>query len=142
MTDIVPEIYENILDTFRNGIEKDEKIQRFLSKVEKGTAESEGVARYAQYLGEHAAEALKRSLKEETLPDGKLYWNIAERTILPLLQEVHKLVIDAAVTVTNMENERNGIGMKASRTKFPEERVRDLLNKLVNMSLSDEEHDE
>ena len=79
-----------------------------------------------------------RALKKESLPDGKLYWNIADRTIRPLLTEVHRRVNDAAAAVLAAENKRNGIGLKPMRGPWPENRVKDLIDKIVEVYAEDE----
>lgn len=142
MTDIVPELYEKILLNFEKLIKDDPKDQAYLKRLEKGTATQQETSLYARRLGEHAAKALVANLTEETLPDGKLYWNIAERTVKPLLQEVHRRVNDAAVVVQEREYKEKGIGLKPQRAQFPEERVNALLNAMVKSSMEEAEDDE
>lgn len=135
--DIVPELYEKIHADFEKKINENQKIQNFQSKLKKKTATPKEVSLYAGELGECAAYALTRNLTEETLPDGKLYWNIADRTIKPLLKEVHGMVMDAAVEVQLIEDEQNGVSLKPIRPEFPEYRVRDFINKLIKITEED-----
>ena len=44
-------------------------------------------ADYAERVGAALAEAFRRNLTADILPDGKLYWNIADRVVRPLLEE-------------------------------------------------------
>lgn len=90
MTDAVPELWEQISRDFNRSASTDVWIRSFLRRVKDGTATSEEASVYAGRLGTHAGSALARALKKESLPDGKLYWNIADRTIRPLLTEVHR----------------------------------------------------
>lgn len=83
-------------------------------------------------------ERADKSAKKESLPDGKLYWNIADRTIRPLLTEVHRRVNDAAAAVLAAENKRNGIGLKPMRGPWPENRVKDLIDKIVEVYAEEE----
>lgn len=139
MTDIVPALWARIESDFNKRIEHDEKIQQFLSKMEKGTAVSEDTAMYAMYIGEHAGAVLKAHLDEKNLPDGKLYWNIADRTIRPMAELVYQLVNDAAVKVMESEYRAQGIGLRAQKAQFPEERLRDLIDKVVNVAAGEED---
>lgn len=132
MTDIAPELWEKIHRQFNENMNNDERIQRFLSKMEKGTAVSEDAALYAMCLGECASNAFRTHITQKNLPNGILYWNIADRTIRPLLEEIHKLVNDAAVEVLTAEYKAAGIGIKPQRTDFPAERVKDLIDKIVS----------
>lgn len=138
--DIVPDLYEKIHSDFEQRIKANKWIQSFLGRLKKKTATPKEASLYAAELGDCAAFALTRNLTEENLPGGKLYWNIADRTIKPLLQEVHKLVMDAAVEVQLIEDEKTGINLKPIRSPFPEYRVNDLINKLI--SILEEETDE
>lgn len=138
MTDVVPELWEKIRRDFDRRVSTDIWIRSFLKRVQDGAAASEDAAVYAGRLGRHGADALARHLKKESLPDGKLYWNIADRTIRPLLEEIHKRVNDAAVAVLAAENRKNGIGLKPMRGPWPESRVKDLIDKIVEVYAEDE----
>lgn len=131
--DIAPELYEKIEKEFAKRVNEDRDIQTFLKKKKEKTASSEEVSIYAANLGRCASKALIANLTEENLPNGQLYWNIAERTIIPLLQKVHTLVNDAAIEVNQYEDEKNGIHLIGQRTEFPKYRVRDLVNKMVEL---------
>lgn len=132
--DIVPELYEKIHADFERKVNSSKQIKTFQSRLKKKTADAKGVSFYAAELGRCAAEALSGQLKEEILPDGKLYWNIVERTIFPLLEECWKLVQEAAERVQQIQDEQNDINMKPIRAAFPKYRVRDFMNKLIDMA--------
>lgn len=126
--DIVPELYENILSGFNQGIKSNKRIQKFYTKLEERKATGEDVSRYSAELGRCAANVLNINLVPDKLPDGRLYWNIAQRTIKPLMQEVHQLVMAAAVQQMQVTDRKAGIGMKPVESKFPEDRVDDLID--------------
>ena len=138
MTDIVPELWNELQNEFYRLHNKDERIQRFLSRVEKGTAVSEDAAKYSIYIGECAAAAMKKVLALDRLPDGKLYFNIANRTVRPLLTLVYEMVNDAAMKVTMIENKKLGIGLKPIKGSFPEDRIKGFIDKLVELSMAEE----
>lgn len=138
MEDITPKLYDEILRDFNKRIDEDGFIQSFSKKIDNKSATAEQVSTYARRLGEHGSEALCKYLTENNLPDGKLYWNIAERTIRPLAEVIHKLVCEAAVAVQLIDDEKSGIGLKPRTPAFPEERFNALINKVVNMSLTEE----
>lgn len=139
MEDVAPKLYNEILKDFERRLNSDGFIKSFKRKIEDKTATAEQVSTYARRLGEHGSEALCKYLIEDNLPDGKLYWNIAERTIKPLAEEIHKLVGEAAVATQLIDDEKSGIGLKPRVPTFPEERFNALINKVVNMSLTEEE---
>lgn len=136
--DVAPALAEAIDTTFNTLVSADAVIRSFNSKLSKGTATQRDVFNYTSRLGRHASKSLKMCLTPDNLPDGKLYWNIATRTVKPLLQRVHSMVIEAAISVQTAEDQRNGIGVKPMATAFPEERIDDLLNKLCSLDLAEE----
>lgn len=136
--DVAPALAGAIDTTFNSLVSADAVIRSFNSKLSKGTATQRDVFNYTSRLGLHASKSLTLCLKPDNLPDGKMYWNIATRTIKPLLQRVHSMVIEAAIAVQSTDDQRNGIGVKAMATAFPEERINDLLNKLCSLDLSEE----
>ena len=136
--DIVPVLYERMQAAFRENIKNDKTIQTFEKKLGKKTAVISEVFQYATRLGRAAASAFTGTLTRDALPNGRLYWNIVERTLLPLMQEVHRLVLDAAVAVTEVEDEQNGIRLKPIRPAFPEERMHGLMDALVGIFEEDE----
>lgn len=84
---------------------------------------------YAEAVGTALAEAFRRNLTADTLPDGKLYWNIADRVVRPMLEQDHTLVADAAAMVQQRLNEQSGLALKAQRAMLDESRVDGILQK-------------
>lgn len=140
MEDVAPKLWEELQKEFYGLYNENEKIQQFLSRMEKGTAVSEEAARYSMHVGECAAEAMKKVLAFDRLPNGKLYFNIAERTVRPMLSLVYELVNDAGMKVLEAENKKKKIGLKPIKGTFPEDRIRGIIDKLVEISM-DEERD-
>lgn len=131
MTDIVPALYEKIQSDFQQNIAEKKSIQTFREKLERNTATSQEVSLYAADLGECASKALCGNLTLDALPDQRLYWNIADRTIRPMLEEVYTMVNDAAEIVRKAEDEKLGIHIGSVSADFPEDRVHDLMDKLI-----------
>lgn len=140
--DIAPALAESIDTTFNSLVSSDAVIRAFNNKMSKGAATQRDVFNYTSRLARHASKSLKMCLTPDNLPDGKLYWNIATRTIKPLLQRVHTMVTEAAISVQTADDQRNGIGVKPMAVDFPEERINDILNKLCSLELSEEDGNE
>ena len=137
MNDIVPKLYENIFKDFENAVKNDKSIQAFRHKMESRKATSEDASQYAERLGHCASEALLKNLTIENIPDGVLYWNIVERTVKPLLEEVHRRVNEAASEITKREDKKLGINVKPQWGEFPEERIKALLDQLAGLDLNE-----
>lgn len=140
MEDIAPKLYEKIEKTFIGKVNRNMDIRAFREKLRNSHAVPEDVSLYARALGECASEALTENIRQDELPDGKLYWNIAERTIIPILEEVHKKVNDAASEIQKQIDSSRNVHLTPIRAEFPEERVRALLNGLMK-ALEEAEED-
>lgn len=133
--DIVPELYEAMLNRFNENIEQSRKVQTFLNKLNNGKVDAEDVSMYASDLGDLLGQTIGETLTESVLPDGTLYWNIAERTVIPLLERVQTMVNEAASIVQERLDKTNGIGLKTINPAFPIGRARALIGKAVDESV-------
>lgn len=88
-------------------------------------------ADYAERVGAALSEAFRRNLTADTLPDGRLYWNIADRVVRPLLEEDHALIADASAAVQLALNQQAGIGIAPQRAALNTDAMDGLLNKLA-----------
>lgn len=86
---------------------------------------------YAEKVGAALSEAFRRNLTADTLPDGRMYWNIADRVVRPMLEQDHALIADAAVTTQQKLNELAGLSLKVQRAVLDENRVDGILQKVT-----------
>lgn len=129
MKDVAPELYENILNEFEK--ESAAVVDVLQKKLEKGTATGEEISDYAARLGRIAEKVLIKNLTAEKLPDGRIYWNILERTIKPLTVHVCSMVQDAACEAKAAEYETLGIHIKPQRAGANEERIKAVMEKIM-----------
>lgn len=129
--DIVPVLNKNIETSFQNIVMKDKRVTRIGRRIRDGTATLSDVHDYSACLGEDLSQALLNNLTTETLPNGILYYNIAERTVIPALKTNYDLVNEMATIVQGLEDNRNNIGLKPITAEFPEERIRGLIDKIT-----------
>lgn len=130
-TDIVPDLYAKIYDMFMALMEGDADLSDLLALISAGGATHADAQRLAAIVGHAASAALQTNIIAEILPDGKLYFNIADRTISPVLRESHRIVSSAAAQVQQGLNKRAGIGIKPIVPGFDEDKLRRLLNKIT-----------
>ena len=136
--DIAPELAKKIRQYaaefgYRNAI-----IRQFREKLENGDAALSDIHGYAQGLGESASAALNEVIRPGVLPDDRFYFNIADRTVRPLLVEDFNAVQDAASEVQRVIDRKEGIGLNSVRAKFPEDRAAGLIDKLAGSKDFDE----
>ena len=118
--DIAPALLESIRADFL----------RLLRNAAPSAATYPAALDYADLVGGALAEAFRLHLSADTLPDGRMYWNIADRVLRPLLEEDHALVADAAAAVQQQLNEAAGLRLLAQRVPVNEDRIDGILNKV------------
>ena len=85
--DISPELYNQIKTRFNSACASDPVLVNIIHKARAGTATQVDMAAFSEGMGKHASDAIKAVLTEENLPNGTLYYNIAQKTIAPLLEK-------------------------------------------------------
>lgn len=126
--DVAPTLSSKIEKDFEKSMENDRTVQRILKRIRDGTATQADVSEYAARVGKHSSAAMVGVLTPENLPDGKLYWNIADRTIRPRLEGDHKLVLSAARSTQKTINKSYGLNIDPPTTKINGRKVYNLLN--------------
>lgn len=130
MEDIAPGLLEEIRDSFTEKISTSPKIAKLYKAIQDGTATYIEAEEYAYEVGAALAEAFGEHLSSAALPDGKMYFNIADRVLRPLLEEDHAIIADAAAQVQTALNEKAGIHLKAQTAPVDNDRIDGIVNKV------------
>lgn len=130
-TDVVPALNEAIQASFKGYVLKDRRIATISKRIRDGTATFVDAHDYAERLGENLSRALVNNLTADRLPDGRLYYNIAQRTVVPGLQENYELTNVAASDIQDILFASEKIGIKAAKADFPEDRIQGLIDKMT-----------
>lgn len=134
--DVVPVLNEKIQTSFQSNMMRDRRIAQISKRIRDGTATFVDGHDYAERLGESLSKALISNLNEENLPDGRLYYNIAQRTVTPALQNNYELTNEAAEQIQSTIDSRLGIGLKSIKADFPESRIKGLIDKMTTEGIS------
>ena len=129
--DIVPQLNERIGISYTKYSMRDRELIRISSRIRDGTATLKDGHEYAKRVGEHLSEALLENMTEDALPDGRLYYNIAVRTVLPHLQENYELVNEINAAIQTEIDKAQNIGIKPVKADFPKERIDCLIDKIT-----------
>lgn len=135
-TDVVPSLNEAIQASFKGYVLKDRRIATISKRIRDGTATFVDAHSYAERLGENLSRALVENLTAEKLPDGRLYYNIAKRTVVPGLQENYELTNVAASDIQDILFASEKIGIKAAKADFPEDRIQGLIDKMTSEGIT------
>lgn len=134
--DVVPVLNEKIQTSFQANMMKDRRITQISNRIRDGTATFYDGHDYAERLGENLSKALRSNLNAETLPDGRLYYNIAQRTVTPALMENYELTNDVAEQIQSLLDAKQGIGLKSVKADFPKARIQGLIDKMTTEGIS------
>lgn len=132
MIDVAPEIYQNIEKSYYNGRERSKRLKDIRNKAEAGEADFEDAHNYAMELGNILAKAFEESISAEVLPDGHMYYNIAKRTIEPMLIKAYEDISEVCESVQKAAYKKVGIGIKPLRPGFPQDRIDGIINRLTS----------
>lgn len=138
MEDITPSLIEAVKAEFTSAYENSGKIQRLLEEIHSGTATYVQAQEYAIEVSRLIGQAYEKHVSSGTLPDGRMYYNIASRLVPDTLDENYQLVADYAKRVQESLNKRAGLGLKAQVAAPDEDRV----DGLVELAASGEQFDE
>lgn len=131
MEDIVPSLLEKIEKDFKAKVDADNEIERLVKKFYNNDGGFHEVSLYARRLGDLLSMTLQENLTQDILPDGKMYYNIAERIITPMMKQNFDLTMLQAVDVQGLVDAKAGIGLKAINPEFPAERVQQIVDSLT-----------
>lgn len=137
-TDIVPELLENIQRDFNTAISRNGKLKSIQAMIENGTATYQQANEYAIEVGEIRARIFKAHIKSETLPDGKMYYNIAERVLNPTLSNNHVIVARVSAEIQENLNRSAGLGLKGIEPPVNQLRIDSIINRVVAEEIFDD----
>ncbi|HFH1593264.1 hypothetical protein [Streptococcus pneumoniae] len=130
--DIVPSLLKKIKSEFEGDRLDSEVLKDLLSKLQHSKASYLDANQYAIEIGEILSKALGASLTNETLPDGKMYYNIAQRVLTDVLGRNYELVSDYTEQVQKNLNSEAKIGLTAQVPELNQDRIDGLVNRLAS----------
>lgn len=99
-------------------------------------------ALYTARVAKCASKAATQTITEAVLPDGTLYWNIAESVLTPLFEEAYAVVMAAAVEQKRVQDVKAGRHIAIKTPPFPKYRVKSYLDLVVSRSMKEREDNE
>lgn len=129
MEDIAPLLLEQIKELYKQGKEGNKKIIAILKNKKAGYIEA---GEYADELGKILADSLGNTFAVGILPDGRLYYNIAKRTVEPTMQDLQSEIADFTEAVQERLNNQAGLGIKAIRPELKQDRIDGIIDRLSN----------
>lgn len=109
--DVSPGILEQMNQAIEANNANKRSRNRLIVKAEKGQAGYKDAYEYAGLRGKAAADAI-REIEETDLPNGRMYFNIADKSIRPILEETGDEIFSYASQLLENINDKAGIHLK------------------------------
>ena len=124
MTDIAPELLEKVQQSF------EAETAGLKEEIVNGVKSYEEAYAYAIQVGEALSKSFGVNITPEVLPDGMMYYNIADKVVRPMLQAEYELTSAAAVQAQGSANRAAGIGIKPLAADFDEDRAQGIIDRV------------
>ncbi|MDT7017010.1 hypothetical protein [Latilactobacillus curvatus] len=128
--DIVPGLLETINKEFDQRTFNSAKLKSALQVLQSKKATYLDVNKYSVEVGEILADVLGANVTAELLPDGRMYFNIANRVINETLQKNYDLITGYASDVQTQLNHSANIHMRAQVPDLNQDRVDGIVNRV------------
>lgn len=132
MNDIVPALLDTIEQAFNTRTYNSTKLKQSLQLLESKKATYLTVNDFAIELGEILANVLGNTVTSTTLPDGKMYYNIAERILNQTLKKNYQLISNFAVDVQTQLNQAAKIKIKGQVPPLNQSRIDGIVERVSN----------
>nr|DAM87453.1 MAG TPA: hypothetical protein [Caudoviricetes sp.] len=130
--DVLPKLLEEVKNEFKLAYGESEIIRNAFAKLKAKKATYRTANEFAIEIGEILSKALGASLSADKLPDGKMYYNIAQRLLTDVLGRNYELVSGYASDVQKNLNSEAKIGLTTQVPELNQDRIDGLVNRLAS----------
>lgn len=123
MEDIAPELLNKIQSDFQNQFNKNDTVLSVYNKIRDGTATYNEANEFALEVGDILAKSFGKNISSDVLPDGKMYYNIAQRVLNPTLKNNYEIITDVTEQVQKLLNDGAKIGIKPLKPDLNQDRI-------------------
>ena len=128
--DIAPALLKKLQKAFAEKFNQNKKIQELYQAIQEGKATYAEVNELSIEAGNILAEVFQENLSSDILPDGRMYYNIAKRTVEPMMKNNYNIVIDNGVVVQELLGRAAGIGIKVQVPPVNQSRIDGIIDRL------------
>ena len=108
--------------------EKDGKMKALKEKLKKGEAAYKDAHTFAIESGSMLSEAFLNNLSSDVLPDGKLYYNIADRVIRPMMEKNFELISENTMEIQTILNKQANVGIRAISPEINQDKIQGIID--------------
>jgi len=127
--DVLPGILQEVQERFERDFGKSEVVRNAFAALNAKKATYKTANEFAVEVGEILSKDLGASLSADKLPDGKMYYNIAQRLLTDVLGRNHELVSGYTSDVQKNLNDEAKIGLKVQVPELNRDRIAGIVNR-------------
>ena len=130
--DISKDILKRLEESFGEKIKSNKKIKELIKVLENDEATYKEANEYAIELGQILAETYKENIKGNQLPNGRMYYNIGDKTITPTMKNNYELISEYSKDVQTLINKKVGLGLNGIKAPLNEDRIHGIVQRLAD----------
>ena len=130
VVDVLPELLKNIQADFEAEFGRSDIVDQAFKTLKAKKATFINANAFAIEVGRILSETLGAHLSASSLPDGKMYYNIAHRLLSETLGRNFEIISGYATDVQSLLNEQANIHLKVQVPKINQDRIDGLVNRL------------
>ena len=127
--DVLPGILQEVQERFERDFGKSEIVRNAFAALKGKKATYKTANEFAIEIGDILSKALGTSLSADKLPDGKMYYNIAQRLLTDVLRRNHELVSGYTSDVQKNLNQEAKISLKVQVPELNLDRIAGIVNR-------------
>ena len=128
--DVLPELLKLVCDEFEKSYAANGIVKQVQKKLEDKSATYADAYEYAYEVGCMLSDALTKHVTNELLPNGTMYYNIAQRLLQKTLGTNYELVSELAAGVQKVLNRKAGLTLAALKPDIDQDKVDGLIERL------------
>lgn len=128
--DIVPELLDKIKKDFHLSTSQSEVIKKAIDDLDLGKATYKTANGFAKELGDILAKTLQSNINADVLPDGKMYYNIANRILNDTMRANYEAVAEFSKDVQTSLNHSAGLGIRGRKAELNQDRIDGLVERI------------
>ncbi len=130
--DIVPDLLKNIQQDFVFQTSQSEKLKKAFELLSAKKATYLDVNEFAVESGEILSKVLNTHITVDILPDGKMYYNIADRILKDTMTRNYEMISDFAMDVQTDLNHETGLRLRAQQAPLNQDRINGIVDRVSN----------
>lgn len=130
MEDVGVDIIANVEKEFDRLLQDSEKIRTMYAMVRDGTATYANANDFSVEVGNLLSKAFQSQISSDVLPNGRMYYNIAERLMNKMLRKDHDIISEVTADVQTIINDAAGYGVNGIVASVDEKRIQGFIERL------------